>query len=361
MIRVFFIMKVDYIIVGGGLAGLCFARFCELHQKTFAVYDGGLRSSSKIAGGMFNPVVLKRFTPIWKSEEQLRLAVSFYKELEADLGINFFHELPILRKFASIEEQNDWFTACDRPLLHPFLNEEIITDKIERINSKFGFGEVYASGFLDVPFFIRNYQEYLIKKNSFKAEKFDYNAVSVDKNRITYKAITSGDIIFAEGFSLHENPYFKDLPLDGTKGELLLVRIPGLKLGKIIKSGIFIIPYKGDLFKVGATYNWKDKTDYPTKEGQQELVKGLEDLLEGNDYEIIEHWAGVRPTVRDRRPLTGTHYQYKNVHLLNGLGTRGVLLGPFLAQALFMNIEYKQPLEYEVDISRYYKKMQLKK
>ena len=52
-------MKVDYIIVGAGLAGLSFVQYCLLNNKTFLVIDDAKRTSSKVAGGMFNPVVLK--------------------------------------------------------------------------------------------------------------------------------------------------------------------------------------------------------------------------------------------------------------------------------------------------------------
>ena len=74
----------------------------------------------------------------------------------------------------------------------------------------------------------------------------------------------------------------------------------------------------------------------------------------------VQHLAGIRPTVKDRRPLIGTHYKYKQIHLLNGLGTRGVLLGPYLSDLLFSKIEFGIPLDQNVDINRYYKKMQLK-
>jgi glycine/D-amino acid oxidase-like deaminating enzyme len=47
----------------------------------------------------------------------------------------------------------------------------------------------------------------------------------------------------------------------------------------------------------------------------------------------MEHFAGVRPTVKDRRPLVGTHAEYSAIHILNGLGTRGVMLGPSMAKA----------------------------
>jgi hypothetical protein len=35
-----------------------------------------------IAGGVYNPVVLKRFTPVWNATEQLNIALPFYEDLE---------------------------------------------------------------------------------------------------------------------------------------------------------------------------------------------------------------------------------------------------------------------------------------
>ena len=97
------------------------------------------------------------------------------------------------------------------------------------------------------------------------------------------------------------------------------------------------------------------ETNEPTAEGKQELIEKLNELITC-DYEVIEHLAGVRPTVKDRRPLVGTHNQYRNIHLLNGLGTRGVMLGPFLAKSLLEHLEENIPLDKEIDIERYYKK-----
>ena len=44
-----------------------------------------------------------------------------------------------------------------------------------------------------------------------------------------------------------------------------------------------------------------------------------------------------------------------HIHILNGLGTRGVMLGPYLANQLFQYIENKIPLEREIDIKLYNK------
>ena len=63
--------------------------------------------------------------------------------------------------------------------------------------------------------------------------------------------------------------------------------------------------------------------------------------------------AGIRPTVKDRRPLVGRHNTHKNMFVLNGLGTRGVMIGPYVADKLFKLIEHETPLEAEIDSARY--------
>ena len=51
-------------------------------------------------------------------------------------------------------------------------------------------------------------------------------------------------------------------------------------------------------------------------------------------FEILSHNSGIRPTTKDRRPLLGRHTTLKRLHLLNGLGTRGVLMAPLLSEWL---------------------------
>ncbi len=148
------------------------------------------------------------------------------------------------------------------------------------------------------------------------------------------------------------NPYFSYLPLHGVKGELLIIKAPDLNLDVIVNTSIFILPLGQQLFKVGATYHWDDKTNLPTSEGRIELVNRLKEFL-SCDFEVVSHFAGIRPTVQDRRPLVGTHSKYRNLHLLNGLGTRGVMIGPSMALALFNHIEFDEPLQPEINIKRF--------
>jgi len=343
---------IDYIIVGSGLAGISFSEIALLHGKSFVVFNNDSQNSSKIAGGLYNPVILKRFSEVWQAKGQLVLMTDFYSNLSNRIGNKFDFKIPILRKFFSIEEQNNWFTASDKKSLAPFLSTSLCFKKYEGIDSPFGYGEVLQTGYVDTALLLSRYQEYLSDLNLLMLESFEYDVLIIKGESLSYKNLEAKHIVFAEGFGLHANPFFNDLPLDGTKGELFIIKSPELKLDVIVNTSIFILPLGNDLFKVGATYNWNDKTDLPTDQGKAELIDRIKEII-SCDFEIIEHYAGVRPTVRDRRPLVGTHQNHKNVHVLNGLGTRGVMLGPAMAKALFDNIENESPLDKEIDIKRF--------
>lgn len=343
---------IDYLIIGSGLAGISFAEVALRNDKSIMVLDNNSQNSSKIAGGLYNPVILKRFSEVWKAQEQLILMNEFYSFLENKLQCKVDFKRPILRKFFSVEEQNNWFAASDKIALTPFLSTELISKKYVGIDSPHGYGEVLQTGYVDTALLLNKYKLYLNDNNLFQEESFDYDALKIVSDGIQYKNIKGKHIIFAEGFGMHTNPFFNDLPLDGTKGELFIIKAPQLDLDVIVNTSVFILPLGDDLFKVGATYNWKDKTDLPTEEGKTELMERIKEIITC-DFEIIDHFAGVRPTVKDRRPLVGTHQNHKTIHILNGLGTRGVMLGPAMAKALYENIELKIPLDKEINIDRF--------
>ncbi len=342
---------IDYLIVGSGLAGISFAEQALRNQKAIFVIDSNLQNSSKIAGGLYNPVILKRFSKIKDAQSQLHLMNEFYQIIESKLNIRFDFKVPILRKFFSIEEQNNWFIASDKEGLSPFLSTNLIKKKYKGIDSPYDYGEVLQTGYVDVALLLEKYREYLFKNELFSDEVFDYTLLESHSNFVQYKDIEAKHIIFAEGFGMHSNPYFNHLPLDGTKGELFIIKAPALDLDVIVNTSVFILPLGNDLFKVGATYNWIDKTSTPTEEGKQELIDRIKEILIC-DFEIIQHLAGVRPTVKDRKPLIGRHPMHSHLYVLNGLGTRGVLLAPAMAKALFEYIEYEIPLDSSIDIKR---------
>ncbi|KJD37175.1 FAD-dependent oxidoreductase [Tamlana sedimentorum] len=345
--------QVDYIIVGSGIAGISFCEQLKANNKTFVVFDDASQKSSVVAGGLYNPVVLRRFTSVWKSKEQLDLALPMYQAIEKRLQVKLDYKLPVYRKFASTEEQNNWFTASDKPLLSPFLSTTLGKNNNEAIQAPFGFGEVLHSGKVDVKTLINAYKEDLVKSDLFYEERFNYDHIHCTENNVTYKNVMAKHLVFAEGYGLKQNPFFKNLPLVGTKGELITIAAPEINIDFVLKSGVFLIPLGDDLYTVGATYEWKDTTYKVTEKAKTELIDKLKKLI-NCDFKVVNQVAGMRPTVIDRRPLVGTHQKHKNLHVLNGLGTRGVMIGPYAAQELFNSIENNMALNPEINITRFF-------
>lgn len=341
----------DYIITGLGLAGIAFCEELEKNGKSYIVIDNGTENSSTVAAGVYNPVILKRLTMPWEAGRQMQIIRPFYKNLEKKLNVKLDYRLPVYRIFNSVSEQNLWFEATDKPHLSVFLSPEIIPNNNPYINAPLGYGEVLHTGYIDTNVLITAYRKHLKDTGKLLTETFDYDKLNLTDS-VSYKEIKASAIVFAEGFGMKNNPFFKELPMVGSKGEVLTIKAPQLKADTIIKSSVFIIPLGNDLYRVGATYNFKDKTTTCTEEAKNELLTKLKKMI-SCPFDVVHHKAGIRPTVTDRKPLLGRHKDFKNVALLNGLGTRGVLIAPYAASMLFAHLENDVPLPKEIDLGRF--------
>ena len=343
----------DYIIVGQGIAGTVLAFQLRLIGKRVFVIDKHRdHTSSKIATGTYNPMVLKRFTPCWKVEDQLTPLYDFIDAFETSFNTSIHEPLKLWRKFASIQEQNLWLEKSHHHRLIPFMNPSYISNPHKDVNADFGFGEVKNSGRVNLSLLISTFKQQLENEGCFWDEKFDFNSLLIKQNTVSYKSISAQKIVFCEGHRLTENPFFNYLPLMRTKGELMTVKLEGLQVQELIKSNITLLPLGNDLYKVGATFNWDDKDEVCTLKAKEELLVKLKELVNINPV-LIKQYAGLRPTVKDRRALLGAHSNYDNVIVFNGLGTRGLLISPYLSLQLIEFMEKGVALDPEVDIKRY--------
>lgn len=344
-------MVVDYIIIGSGIASSAFIEKIIENNKTFVVISDYSQSSSLVAGGLFNPVILKRFSPTYNAKIQTEKMYEFYEKVEKKYNNKYIHKSPLHRKFSSIEEQNNWFEASDKATLNDFLEAKVYQINNENIPSQFGYGQVLHSGWVDVKKYLLDFEKILIDKNQMVKETFDYEKLNFLNDFWHYHSIQAKHVIFCEGYGVLKNPYFNHLPMIGTKGELITIKAKDLQLNKLIKSNIFIIPLGSDLYKVGATYEWDDKTNNPTEKGKKDLIDSLKSTITC-EFEVVDHQAEVRPTTKDRKPFVGEHPIYKQLYILNGLGTRGVVQAPDLADDLYNYIENGKALPNEIDIKR---------
>lgn len=348
-------MKVDYLIVGLGIAGLTVAEHLKRRKKSFLVVENGSQTSSWVAGGVYNPVILKRFTPVWNATAQLDYAIPFYQSLEAHFKQKYIYPLEILRIFKSIEEQNNWFSSADHPAMAPYLSTKVLQNNSPFISAPMGFGKMNKTGRVNIELLLADYKRELEDEQLLLHSTLDYSKIDFKGGEVGYGNILAKRIIFCEGFGLMQNPFFNYLPMQGLKGEVITIKAPELNLEQLLKSGVFVMPLGEDLYKVGATFNWQDKTNEVTVAGKMELEEKVKEFIK-IPFDIVDQKAGVRPTVADRRPLLGKHPKHPELVVFNGLGTRGVMISPLLSAQLIDHLEADIPLAQEVDINRFKKR-----
>lgn len=343
----------DYLIIGQGLAGTCLSHKLIKENKTFKVVDIVSNSASFVSSGMYNPVVLKRFTPVWNAQKEITKLIDEFTQLEKLLQVKLVYQSNLYRIFSNEDEVKTWIKKSQRnENLIPFLDSNVYENINPFIKANFGFGKVKHCGKIFVRELLREFRKYLISKNQLIDDIFDFNSLVIKSNYIEYKGLKAGKLVFCDGYALKENPFFKHLPMEGLKGETMVIHANGLGLKDIVKSKVFIMPMEKDYYYVGATYYYREVNDEISEEGKIELIENLNKFLQ-IDYKIIKQFAGIRPTVIDRRPLLGCHPEKSNVYIFNGLGSRGVMLAPTMAEEIYNFMEYSIKLQNEVDIRRF--------
>jgi len=202
-------VEVDYIVVGLGLAGMAFCEQLSTHNKKFLVIDNGGPSASRVSGGVYNPVILKRYTLPWEAEQLMDVAVPYYERLTKKLGIDAMHPTPVLRLFSSAEDQNNWFEALGKPGLSRFLSPKLQRERINGVESTFHYGKILETGRIDVPAVLDAYKAYLIQNKQWLDEVFEYDQIVIEDDQVVYKNYRARFIVFAEGYGVKKKPVFR--------------------------------------------------------------------------------------------------------------------------------------------------------
>ncbi len=315
--------------------------------------DKGLeQTSSKVAAGIINPVTGRRVVKSWMIDELIPFAKNTYHEIEEKLKQPIYHEINIIRTLPDIEADNLWNTRSALPDLEDYmLTNPSIEGFKEKLQAVFNFGEIQQTARLDIKLLLESYKHYLKNDNKYLGDNFDYDELIKEDNFVRYKGVRAKKIIFCEGYQTIHNPYFSYLPFVLSKGEVLIIKIPGAAFTKIIKHKLFIVPLGKDYYWIGSTYDWKFNDSEPTEAGKENLIQRLKASLQ-LPYEVIMHKAAIRPTTKDRRPFLGIHPEYPCLAIFNGMGTKGASLSPFFAQHFVDFLCDETDLNPQVDIKR---------
>lgn len=344
---------VEFFIVGHGLAGTMLAFEMWKNNIEFRIIASPVKSrASMVAAGMINPLVFKRLTKSWMADTLLPVMKEKYREMENWLQTEFFFEKDILKPLSE-QEMQLWLERSKMQEFSSFIYSVENACEIKELHEAFGYGKVKGSGYVNLTTFLHSAEVFFRKHHLIIDKTFSAEDVQPGAESYSIENVSASKLVFCEGYHITKNPWFGFVPLKPVKGEVLLISAPELSEEFILNKKVFVLPVGDQQFKVGSTYDWDDLTEQSTRRGRDSIINRLENLISVK-YSIENQWAGIRPTISDRRPVLGFHPENKNLAVFNGLGTKGVMLAPYFAQQMLRLLTNKNYcVENEADVNRF--------
>ena len=337
------------LVVGQGIAGTALAWALMRRGVVVHVADGDLpHAASSAAAGLINPITGKFYVKTWGYDAFFPVARRFYTGMEAELGVRIWFDTSVLRLLHTPKAANDWAARTADPAYAPLMGTRPDAGRWQPLlRETVSVGETKGAARVDLALLLHHFRRYLVQHGLFWPHTISpQEALKATKQ---YDAV-----VFCEGWQAVNNPLFPDLPWRLTLGEALLASLQhpeARHLREVIKRDLLLIPVGEGRLWVGATYrNWSPPAPIP-EPSSTAVENELQHLLQV-PYQKLGVQAGIRPGVRDRRPLIGNSPFHPRIFLFNGLGTKGTLLAPYWAEHLARHLLEKQALDPVVRLRR---------
>ena len=314
-------MHTQILIIGQGLSGSWLSYYLQqLNIDCMVIDENKSNAASKVASGIINPVTGLRYVKTWMIEEAMPFATQAYQ------AFNCIEQKNMLEIFENYAAES----AFEKRIKEEY---EYVQPHAKNWDDTFNYtlsiGEINPCYLINVHSFLQQQKN----KTNCIEEKFDESFLQIEKGKVIYKDIVADKIIFCDGISSAQSNYFKHLTFSPVKGEALIIECKDLSNQYIFKNKQSIVPWGDGLFWVGASFDREYKDEYPTAEFKTQTTKWLNQFLK-LPYKVVEHISSIRPATLHRKPFVGLHPTYKNVGILNGMGTKGVLHAPFFANQI---------------------------
>lgn len=352
--------EVDYIVAGQGLAGTVMAlTLLRAGRRVLVAAGERAASSSRAALGIVCPVTGMRFTPSYRFAEAIGVGRPFYEHWEQVWDTRLWHPAPIHRFLNNAAEKARWFQNREKvgPIATTFTEAQPWNRWAAYLRPPGKYWiTLQGGGWLDIPRLLDLARAELARRGSLVSAKFDpCDARVEDGGGVEWNGTRAGGgVILCEGYpGLAGNPLLEGLPRRSAKGEVLLIRAD-LPATEIIQSGIFLVPTaEPGLWRAGANYEWADLTDTPTAAGRAALEATLRRHF-AFDWEVVDHFAGVRPILTDKLPILGRLAGRPGYTVLNGLASKGALMASWAAATLLRHLENDEiaSIPPELDVRR---------
>ena len=339
--------KLDYIVIGQGIAGTTIAWWLHLNKKIFYILNDEKKNTSSAAAlGIYNPITGRNSVKTWNAEILFKELEKFYSKVEKKINKKILYKKNIYRPYKNIKEANLWNKKISNSKYENYIKSEVNNKKTNGLYDELGGIITSKSGYINVNKYISESKKYFISLGRYKKYKLNNKKILIKNNKIKIKNWKANNIIMCIGIDETNNKLFSYLPFKHVTGSSITIKSK-LKINNIINKGISIIPLKNNLKNVGSTYGNETNNN-----GLQELIDKLSKLLKIK-YTIIKKKFGIRPATIDRKPFVGKHPIFDNLYILNGLGSKGISLAPFCSKELFNSIEQKNKINVKINVKRY--------
>lgn len=361
-------------IVGCGLAGAAVAWQAFRRGWNAIVVDrADSESCSRVAAGLVTPITGGRGAASWKWERFYPAALEFYRFVEQQTNTPFWNEQPALRVFQTPEEKElfaqRWGSEAETVSFsdRSMPSVEILGSAFPSMNAPYGACTMRPAARLSTTSYLDATKSFLKSRAAFVERDLDCNR-DIDAAGNNGKPTIAGidqdldAIVFCQGFATRENQWFADLPLHPARGDILRLAPPAwFRINQVIHHSAWLAPNDDGTVLLGATYDRKTLDGLVDNrpevlQAKAILIDRFRKLLPPSQQEfpldVIGHRAAVRPASYDRRPLLGVHPGSPNIFCLNGLGSKGSLMSPYLASVLLDHIS-GEPIPAELDWKRY--------
>ena len=321
------------LIIGQGLAGTLLSYHLLKKNIKHKVIDVAKEGSAAVAAaGLINPIVVKRVTKTWQADLFYPYAHKLYQELESFLDKRFYYPMPI-KKIYGKDDAAFWQQRLQKEKLDNYIATNAQFNLPDGIHQPFGYGTIHTCARLNMAGMLQSYRRYLVDNEMLIESDFNDEELIIRKVYIQWQHLKADKVIFCRGSFDAGSQFFKHLKWNNTKGELLNAAIPQLSIDYILSKGIFVMPVGNHQFKIGATYTHHWDNLESTDEKLQELLQKWSVISE-LPLKINKQLTGIRPTLADRRPVLQFLNENPRIGIFNGLGSRGGLMAPYLANTM---------------------------
>jgi tRNA 5-methylaminomethyl-2-thiouridine biosynthesis bifunctional protein len=371
----------DFLIIGAGSAGCSTAYFLQRSGKKVAIIDreGIAGGASGVAGAFLSPLPGKKNSYNTFVNEALNFSINFYEKLIPDS----------ISKKGVLRVPNDNFSK-EKLENNDVEFEYFDNNKLHAISSNFKDidGYFYKNAAVIEPLSICNKM----------VEECDFYKQDIDKlvfkdNFYCIEDIKAKNIILAQGVSkpLVKHPYFDISPIFGLRVDVKT----STKIPFNIHKSISISTNKNDgTVAIGATHERHDSSQlectttcdkcifYVDSEKDQvdSLLNKAKELIDLEDLEVIKTYKGARATIKSYFPVLGKIVDYEsslkkypsikngtkisqemldyypNMYIINALGSRGFVFGPYLAKILSEHILNETPIPKDISTQKLFYK-----